>query len=329
MLRRAATIAATMLIVSFLVYLVLEADPAQVAVKTLGQFSTEDQRRLWLRENGYDLPFLTRYMLWLGHFLVGQWGESVHYKSPVLPLVIERLKATGILAGATFAIMIPLSLVLGLLAGLREASLLDRTISIGSILTTSVPEFASAVFLTFVFVFWLGWLPGASTTMPGESVRELVLPVAVLVLYCTGYLVRMTRAAMIEVMGAPYIRTALMKGASPARIVLRHALRNALAAPVTVIMLQVPWLLSGVIVVEVFFAFKGFGSLLYTAGLNSDINLIEACAMVSVVVVVLTQLASDLLTAWLNPRVKVQRVSREPGREKAPAPALLARAAKP
>ena len=323
LLRRAATIAATMLTVSFLVYLVLEADPAQVAVKTLGQFSTEEQRRLWLLENGYDAPFLTRYVLWLGHFLVGQWGESVHFKTPVRPLVVERLHATGLLAGATFAIMIPLSLVLGVLAGLREASGLDRGISLASILTTSVPEFASAVFLVFVFVFWLGWLPGASTTMPGESVRELVLPVAVLVLYCTGYLVRMTRAAMIEVMGAPYIRTALMKGASPARIVLRHALRNALAAPVTIIMLQVPWLLSGVIVVEVFFAYKGFGSLLYTGGLNSDINVIEACAMVSVLVVVLTQVASDLLTGWLNPRVQLDA----PRRARAPAAAQVERAA--
>lgn len=306
LLRRAAAIAATMLTVSFLVFLVLEADPAQVAVKTLGQFSTEAQRRLWLSENGYDAPFLTRYLLWLGHFVVGQWGESVHFKTPVLPLVMDRLAATGILAGATFAIMVPLSLVLGILAGLREGSPTDRGISLLSVLTTSVPEFASSVFLVFVFVFWLGWLPGASTTMPGESVRELVLPVAVLVLYCTGYLVRMTRAAMVETMGAPYIRTALMKGASPARIVLRHALRNALAAPITVIMLQVPWLLSGVIVVEVFFAYKGFGSLLYTGGLNSDINVIEACAMVSVVVVVATQVLSDILTAWLNPRIRMK-----------------------
>lgn len=322
LLRRAAAIAATMLTVSFLVYLVLEADPGQVAVKTLGQFSTEAQRRLWLTENGYDAPLLVRYVLWLGHFVVGQWGESTHFKTPVLPLVMDRLGATGILAGTTFAIMVPLSLVLGILAGLREGSAADRGISLFSVLTTSVPEFASAVFLVFLFVFWLGWLPGASTSMPGESIRELVLPVSVLVLYCTGYLVRMTRAAMVETMAAPYIRTALMKGASPGRIVLRHALRNALAAPVTVIMLQVPWLLSGVIVVEVFFAYKGFGSLLYAGGLNSDINLIEACAMVSVVVVVATQFVSDILTAWLNPRIRL--TERRPKAE--PASAGLAAA---
>lgn len=311
--RRAVAIAATMLTVSFLVFLVLEADSAQVAVKTLGQFSTEAQRRLWLTENGYDEPFFIRYALWLVHFIAGDWGESVYFRTPVLPLVMDRLAATGILAGATFAIMASVGLVLGTLAGLREGSRADRCISLLSVLTTSVPEFASSVFVVFVFVFWLGWLPGASTTRPGESILELVLPVSVLALYCTGYIVRMTRAAMVETMGAPYIRTALMKGASPARIVLRHALRNALATPVTVIMLQIPWLLSGVIVVEVFFAYKGFGSLLYTGGLNSDINLIEACSMVSVVVVIATQFVADILTAWLNPRIRVRARRLRPG----------------
>ncbi len=124
----------------------------------------------------------------------------------------------------------------------------------------------------------------------------------VLALYSGGYLARITRASVAETMQAPYIRTAMLKGASPARIVVRHALRNALVAPVTVVMLQIPWLLSGVIVTEVFFAYKGFGYLLYEAALQSDLPLIEACAMVSVVLVVGTQLISDGLHAMLSPR---------------------------
>jgi peptide/nickel transport system permease protein len=107
-------------------------------------------------------------------------------------------------------------------------------------------------------------------------------------------------------MTQPYIRTALMKGASPLRIIFRHALRNALVAPITVVMLQIPWLLSGVIVVEVFFAYKGFGTLLYQACLNSDVALIEACAMVSVLVIVTTQLVSDVLYAVVNPRIELR-----------------------
>jgi peptide/nickel transport system permease protein len=301
---RLAEIVGVMLAVSFIVYLMLEVNADEVAVKVLGQFSTPEQRHLWLHENGYERPFLLRYIAWLWHFVQGDWGMSTHYREPVIDILPARLAHTGILAAATLVVMVPASFLLGILAGMREGSLTDRAISVFCILTTSVPEFASAVFLAAIFVFWLGLLPGASTMTEGFSLREIVLPVLVLALYATGYLARIVRASMVEVMTSAYVRTALMKGASPSRIVLRHALRNALIAPVTVIMLQVPWLLSGVIVTEVFFAYKGFGTLLYEAALNSDVAMIEACAMVSVVVVVATQLLSDLLYAWLNPRMQ-------------------------
>jgi peptide/nickel transport system permease protein len=314
-LGRLGELLGAMVAVSFIVYLVLEVNVDEVAVKVLGQFSTPTQRQIWLHDNGYDDPFVVRYFRWLGHFLSGDWGTSTHFQAPVLSLLPERLGATAILAIAALAVMVPVSLILGVLAGVREGSVMDRAVSLFSVVTTSVPEFASAVFLSAVFVFWLGWLPGASTMTSGFSLQELVLPVMVLSFYSTGYLARITRASMIEVMTSPYVRTALLKGASPGRIVFRHALRNALIAPVTVIMLQIPWLLSGVIVVEVFFAYKGFGSLLYEASLYSDVYLIEDCAMVSVVVVVLTQLASDLLYIWLNPRMRKSPASKPVARE--------------
>ena len=304
-LARLGEVLGVMLAVSFLVYLVLEHNVADVAVKVLGQFSTADQRAMWLHENGYDAPFLQRYLVWLGHFVTGRWGSSTHFREQVIVLLPPYLRQTGILAGLTFAVMLPLSFSLGIAAGVREGSLADRIISFTSVFSTSVPEFASAVFLSGVFVFWLGLLPGASTMTSGFSWREVVLPVMVLVLYDFGYVARIVRASMAEVMTQPYVRTALMKGASPARIIFRHALRNALVAPITVVMLQIPWLLSGVIVVEVFFAYKGFGTLLYQACLNSDVALIEACAMVSVIVIVSTQLISDLLYALLNPRIQL------------------------
>lgn len=302
-----------MLAVSFIVHLALELNVGDVAVKVLGQFSTAAQRQAWLKENGYLDPFLLRYLRWLGNFIVGDWGQSVRFRTGVLDLLGPRLAATGILAAATLIVTVPIALLLGIAAGVREGSILDRGITIFSVLTTSIPEFASAVFLSAVFVFWLGLLPGASTMTSGFSLAELVLPVMVLSLYTTGYLARMTRSSMIEAMASPYVRTAMMKGASLPRIVFRHALRNALIAPVTVIMLQIPWLLSGVIVVEVFFAYKGFGTLLYEAALNSDIYLIEACAMVGVVVVVVTQLISDMLYTWLNPRISFRDVGRREG----------------
>jgi peptide/nickel transport system permease protein len=200
--------------------------------------------------------------------------------------------------------MIPLSLVLGILAGMREGSKLDRTISVTSIITTSIPEFASTVFLSAILVFWLQWLPGTSAMSEGFSFKQLILPVLVLVLYDFGYVARMTRASMAEVMTTPYIRTAVLKGLPYEKVILKHALRNALIAPFTVIVLQVSWLLSGVIVVEFFFGYKGFGALLLEASLNDDIFLIEACAMVAVFVVVMGRLVADIGYTYLNPRIR-------------------------
>ena len=215
-----------------------------------------------------------------------------------------RLGNTAILAACVFAVVIPVSLLLGVLSGMREGSKLDRTISVTSIVTTSVPEFASAPLLSAIFVFYLGLLPGTSGMAAGFDPIQLILPALVLIIYDFGYVARMTRASMAEVMTTNYIRTAVLKGLPYRRVILRHALRNALIAPFTVIMLQINWLLSGVIVVEFFFAYKGFGALLLEASLNQDIYLIEACAMVSVFVAVMTQALADIGYTYLNPRIR-------------------------
>ncbi|HEV7305689.1 ABC transporter permease [Ensifer sp.] len=303
LLRKVAIALATMLAVSFLIFLALEVNVEDVAVKVLGQYSTVEQRTAWLAQNGYNDAFVLRYVRWLGHFVAGDWGMSTFFRAPVVEMVMPRLAASAILAGGALLVIVVFGLGLGVLAGMRPGSLLDRVISVFSVVTTSIPDFASAVFLSGIFVFWLGLLPGASTMISGLSLAELILPVSVLGLYSMGYLARVTRASMADVMNTHYIRTARLKGAGMGRIVLRHALRNALITPVTVIMLQLPWLLSGVIVVEVFYAYKGFGTLLYDAALNQDIYLIEACAMISVLVVVLSQILSDLIYGWLNPRI--------------------------
>jgi len=295
----------TMLIVSLLLFVLLELQPGSVATKVLGPYSSEEQRTLWLEANGYLDPLWTRYLSWLGGMLAGDFGESIRFKTPVADVLWPRLWNTAILAFWTLAILVPLSLTLGVLAGMREGSALDRAISITSIITTSVPEFASAVFLSAIFVFSLGLLPGTSGMTDGFDPLQLFLPVMVLILYDVGYVTRMTRASMAEVMTTPYIRTAVLKGLPFKRVVFRHALRNALIAPFTVIMLQVNWLLSGVIVVEFFFAYKGFGSLLLEASLNQDIFLIEACTMVAVFVAVTTQTLADIGYTYLNPRIRL------------------------
>jgi len=302
--RRLGTMVLTMVVVSILLFLVLEINVEGVAVKVLGPYSSDEQRDLWLDRNGYFDPLHERYARWLGNAVVGNFGDSVRFRVPVGDILWPRLGNTGILALATMMVVIPLSLGLGVLAGMREGSKLDRTISVTSIVTTSVPEFASAVLISAVFVFWLDLLPGTSSMSDGFSIVQLILPVMVLVLYDFGYVTRMTRASMAEVMMTHYIRTAVLKGLPYKTVILRHALRNALIAPFTVIMLQINWLLSGVIVVEFYFAYKGFGALLLEAALNQDIFVIEACAMVAVFVAVVTQMIADVGYTYLNPRIR-------------------------
>lgn len=294
----------TMLAVSLLLFLALEVNIEGVATKVLGPYSSAEQRQLWLQNNGYFDPLYERYFRWLFQFLQGDFGISTRFKAPVADIMWPRLWNTGVLAFWVFAFMVPIALILGILSGMREGSKLDRTISTVSIVTTSVPEFASTVLFSALFVFYLKWLPGTSGMSQGFNWKELVLPVMVLVVYDFGYVARMTRASMAEVMTTQYIRTAVLKGLPYREVILKHALRNALIAPFTVIILQINWLLSGVIVVEFFFAYKGFGALLLEASLTQDIYMIEACAMVAVFVVVIGQLVSDIGYTYLNPRIR-------------------------
>jgi peptide/nickel transport system permease protein len=302
--RRLAYMLATMLVLSVVVFGLLEVSPGNVATKVLGPYSTIEQRELWMENNGYNRPLAERYVVWLGNFATGDLGQSVKYKIPVSELLAPRLWNTAILGFAVFIVMVPLSLTLGVLAGMKEGSIQDRSITIFSIVTTSVPEFASAVLLSAVFVFWLGWLPGTSGMADGFNLIELILPAMVLILYDFGYVARMTRASMAEVMTTHYIRTAILKGLPYNVVIRKHALRNALIAPFTVIMLQINWLLSGVIVVEYFFAYKGFGAIVLEASLNQDIYVIEACAMVAAFVAVGTQTLADIGYTYLNPRIR-------------------------
>jgi peptide/nickel transport system permease protein len=303
-LKRLGFMVVTMLVVSMLLFALLEINVEGVAIKVLGPYSAQESREIWLETHGYYDPLWERYLRWLGNAVRGDFGESTRFRTPVSEVLWPRLWNTAVLGFWAFAIIIPLSLALGVLAGMREGSKLDRSISVTGIITTSVPEFASAVFLSSIFVFWLGWLPGTSSMGDGFNFRELILPVMVLVIYDFGYVARMTRASMAEVMTTQYIRTAVLKGLPYREVILKHALRNALIAPFTVIMLQINWLLSGVIVVEFFFAYKGFGALLLEASLNQDIFLIEACAMVAVFVAVMSQTLADIGYTYLNPRIR-------------------------
>jgi peptide/nickel transport system permease protein len=309
-LQRLVQMVLIMLAVSLILFFIFDSPQfkKQIAVNELGGFGvgqlSEEDYEAWLEQKGLNVPFYERYLLWLGGVLQGDFGRSYQKNAEVGPLLARRLAATGILAFWVFLLMVPIALVTGVLAGMKEGSAQDRGITFVSVLFTSMPEIATAIVLTVIFALGLGWVPAKSAMTQGFDWRQLVLPVMTLVLYDFGYVARMTRASMAEVMTSQYIRTAVLKGLPYGRVIMRHALRNALIAPFTVIVLQLNWLLSGVVVVEVFFQYEGFGKLLLDAALFGDIYVVQAATFVAVFVAVISQIISDVGYTYLNPRIR-------------------------
>ena len=331
-IKKLLQIGLTLLAASFLVFVVLEFSPGNVASKTLGEYATDEQKQILYEKLELGDPLYERYARWLGVLVgalpdplqdpaiglgfkdprgdryFGNFGYSVLYKAPVNDIIWDRLAHTGMLAGLAFAIIVPLAMVLGIVAGVQEGSRIDRSISIVSVIWTSIPEFATAVFLIAIFVVLLGWLPGTSSLSQsgGWPVwSQLILPVLVLVIYDAGYVTRMVRASVIDVASKHYVRTAVLKGLSWPTVVRRHIVRNALITPFTIFLLQINFLISGVVVTEVVFAYPGFGRMVLEAALFGDIALIQAATLVALVVAIVTQIAGDIGAALLDPRVKL------------------------
>ncbi len=304
--RRVGVLALTMIVLTLVVFALVNLEPnlKKLALEQNNNRMTQEAVDSWLEKNGYNRPLLVRYGEWLFNASRGDLGESTRFKSPVNDVLPKRLGYTGTLAFWVMIIMVPSALIVGIFAGMREGSFLDRILSIFSIGTTATPEYVSGILFTVVFASWLGLLKGVSN-VDSVTVENFTLPVMTMALYGMGYIARMTRASMAEVMTSQYIRTARLKGLSFRAVVFKHALRNALIAPFTVIMLQFPWLLTGVVIVENLFNYKGFGWTLVEAADNNDINLLLACSLVSVAVVITTQLISDIGYAFLNPRIRV------------------------
>jgi peptide/nickel transport system permease protein len=342
-LRRLGVMLLTALCLTFVVFFLTNLYPnLEKLAKTQGNFRMSDEAvSSWLGNRGYLDNTFVKYGRWLGvapgwvtekadgtvtgqcfaentpeeerdrfcGILQGDWGYSLVFKDEVSSLVAIRLGATGKLMGIVLLVMVPMALGVGVLAGMREGSGLDRSLSTFSIATTATPEYVSGVIFIAVFAssaFGLKWFKGSATqAVENATFENFTLPVITIAFYGMGYIARMTRASMTEVMTAQYIRTARLKGVSFGNIVLKHALRNALIAPFTVIMLQIPWLLNGVVIVETLFNYKGFGWLLVQAASNNDIELLLAVSVVSVVVVLITQLISDIGYVFLNPRIRI------------------------
>ena len=342
-LRRLGVMLLTALCLTFIVFWLTNLYPnLEKLAKTQGNFRMSDEAvSSYLGDRGYLEPLPIKFAQWLGvapgwvtekedgktlgrcfsestpvedrasfcGVLQGDWGQSTVFKDDVGSIVATRLALTGKLMFWVLVLMVPSALIIGVLAGMREGSKLDRSLSTVSIVSTATPEYVSGVIFIAVFAssaFGLKWFKGSATSaMENANFENFFLPVLTISLYGMGYIARMTRASMTEVMTAQYIRTARLKGVSFKNIVLKHALRNALIAPFTVIMLQIPWLLNGVVIVETLFNYKGFGWVLVEAAGNNDIELLLAVSVVSVFVVLLTQLISDIGYVFLNPRIRI------------------------
>jgi peptide/nickel transport system permease protein len=238
----------------------------------------------------------------------GDAGMSWQYNRPVSVVLKPRIRNTLILAGVAFVVVMPLALFFGILAGINEGKPLDRVISITSLGATATPEFVTGIFLIIIFGLWLKVLPAVTLFTTSDAIFKnpsmLILPVLTLTAVELGYIARMTRASMVEVMDSAYIRTAIVKGMPYWRVVFRHAIRNALMAPITIIMLHVNWLIGGVVVVEVIFGYPGLGKFIFDSAIFGDFSAIEAAAMVTVLIAIITRLIGDLAYTLLNPRVR-------------------------
>ena len=355
-LRRIGVMVLTAIALTFIVFYMTNLPPnlEKLAKSEASVRMADDAVASWLENNGYGGPVLVRYGEWLGvmpgwtreeedgtlrgrciasgtdpataprfcGILQGNWGFSTVFKQPVTEVLARSLGATGWLMLWVMIVMVPSSLLLGVLSGMREGSRTDRVLSTFAITTTATPEYVSGVILIALLasatagispiLAEAGWISG-KTLFPGTATSAMdditfwnfFLPVMTIALYGIGYIARMTRASMTEVMTQQYIRTARLKGVGFRQVVMKHALRNALIAPFTVIMLQFPWLLNGVVIVETLFNYKGFGWTLVQAAGNNDIDTLLACSVVAVFVVLVTQLISDIGYVFLNPRIRL------------------------
>ena len=342
-LKRLGVMALTALGLTLIVFYMTNLYPnLEKLAKTQGNFRmSEAEVATWLDNRGYTRPLLVKYGEWLGVLpgyviegsdgevrarcapqgqsvedapeycgvFQGGWGYSSVFKEPASDIMWKRLSLTGFLMLCALLLTVPVALLIGILAGMREGSKTDRSLSTFSIITSATFEYVSGVVLIAIFAssaVGLKWFKGSATkAMESPDFENFTLPVLTIALFSIGYIARMTRASMTEVMTAQYIRTARLKGVSFGNIVLKHALRNALIAPFTVIILQIPYLLTGVVITETLFNYKGFGWLLVQAAGNNDIDMLLGVSVVSVIIVLATQLISDIGYVYLNPRIRI------------------------
>lgn len=307
-LKRIGLALVTLFIVTTAIFFMTHILPGNAAERILGPFAERENVIALEKKLGLDKPVYVQYSKWLGEALSGNLGESVQFRSPVSDLLLPALGYSFRLAAMAFLIVVPLSILGGVIAAINRGKTVDRVITVGGLSAAVIPEFVWAVLLVFVLGVKLKWLP--VTAFPGENasffdvIQHLLMPSMALVLVLFGYISRIARAGVIEAMDSDYSRTAVLKGLSKRRTIKRHVLRNALLPTIAVIASQVPYLVGGLVAVEIVFNYRGFGSLLLKAVQYRDYPMLQAAVLIVGLVIVTMQLLADILFALLNPRIK-------------------------
>ena len=309
LIRRIGLIVVTLSVVSLAIFTVTEILPGDVATMMLKQTATPQNLKNVREELGLNRPAPVRYLSWVGGVVRGDLGDSYVQKRPVTEMVGHRLGRSLILAVFAFLVAVPSAIAVGVWAGVRSYSWGDHVVSVTSMVAISLPEFVTGVVLIVVFSSFLDVLPSSSILLSGESPLTkpeiLVLPTLTLTGVLFAYIMRMTRANVIEVMGTDYVRTAVLKGLPMRRVLLHHVLPNAMLPTISVVAVNIGWMLGGLIIVENVFAYPGLGALLLDAIKTRDVPLLQSLALLIAATYALSNLVADLTYGALDPRVRV------------------------
>ena len=303
----------TLWVVSVLIFIGTNLLPGDVAQIILGQMATPENTAVLREKLGLDKHPVEQYLVWLSNVAMGDLGISkaglgAGLGTPIVEMLGPRIDNTAMLTVLVGVIAIPISVTLGLLAAMHPGTRLDRTITFSTLNIISIPDFLIATILVLVFAVSLGWLPSIVYLRGDESgwvlMKTIAMPLMTLVILCSSQIIRMTRATVLNVMSSPYVEMAILKGVPRRRIILRHALFNAIGPIVNVIALNLAWLVGGVVVVEQIFSYPGLAKLMIEAVQMRDMPLVQACAMIFCAVYVVLIFIADMATILSNPRLR-------------------------
>lgn len=309
LLRRVGFIVITLILASIIIFSITQLLPGDVARVILGQFATERAIENLREELGLNRPLYVQYFDWVGGFVRGDWGNSLVSRTPVRPIVTQRLGNSAMLAGLALLIYVPLGIILGVIAALKKDKLPDQLITGVSMAFVGLPEFVTGLLLITFLAIGLEWFPANSSINPDSTFREafpyLILPAITVSLTGLGYIARMTRSGTIDVLKTDYIRAADLKGLPAGQVLFKHVLRNSLLPTVTIVAMGIGWLMGGLIVTEAVYGYPGLGRLIVYSIQRQDLPLLQACSMVIVAIYSISNLAADIIYGLLNPRIRV------------------------